>query len=137
MTAIAIIAHVPLASALHDCATHVYGNVENFVFFDIEPDVDPDQKVGEIVAQLRSVAGDNNAVLVLADLGGATPANIGARAVQILQNAGVKSHILSGTNACMILNAIRYREKNLEELCESVFEGGKKGMKCIDLANDQ
>ncbi|MFA5704562.1 MAG: PTS sugar transporter subunit IIA [Advenella sp.] len=134
MTAIAIIAHVPLASALHDCATHVYGNLENFVFFDIEPDVDPEQKVAEITGQLTSLADKNNAVLVLADLGGATPANIGARAVQILQKAGVQAHILSGTNACMILNAIRYRDKPLEELCESVFEGGKKGMKCIDLA---
>ncbi|NLY33704.1 MAG: PTS sugar transporter subunit IIB [Alcaligenaceae bacterium] len=137
MTAIAIIAHVPLASALHDCATHVYGNLENFVFFDIEPDVDPEQKVAEITEQLRSLADKNNAVLVLADLGGATPANIGARAVQILQKSGIQVHILSGTNACMILNAIRYRDKPLEELCESVFEGGKKGMKCIDLAKDQ
>ncbi|GAA4404722.1 PTS mannose transporter subunit IIA [Advenella faeciporci] len=137
MTAIAIIAHVPLASALHDCATHVYGNLENFVFFDIEPDVDPEQKVAEITGQLRSLADKNNAVLVLADLGGATPANIGARAVQILQKSGIQAHILSGTNACMILNAIRYRDKPLEELCESVFEGGKKGMKCIDLAKDQ
>ncbi|MDY0271972.1 MAG: PTS sugar transporter subunit IIA [Advenella sp.] len=137
MTAIAIIAHIPLASALHDCATHVYGNIENFVFFDIAPDVNPDQKVNEIAGQLSNMAGNNNAVLVLADLGGATPANIGARAVQVLQGSGVKAHILSGTNACMILNAIRYRDKPLEELCESVFEGGKKGMKCIDLAKDQ
>lgn len=137
MTVIAIIAHVPLASALHDCATHVYGDLENFVFFDIEPDVDPEQKVVEITEQLRNQAGQNHTVLALADLGGATPANIGARAVQRLQSAGIQAHILSGTNACMILNAIRYREKPLEELCEAVFEGGKKGMKCIDLVKGQ
>lgn len=137
MTALAIIAHIPLASAFFDCAVHVYEKVEDCVYFDIEPDVDPDQKVGEIIEILREISQKKNKVLVLADLGGATPANIGARAVQALQETGINAHILSGTNACMVLNAIRYRDQPLDQLCISVLEGGKKGMKCIDLTNSK
>ena len=134
MTTLALIAHTPLASALSECAQHVLGQIENYVFFDIEPDVDPESKTQELIAQLKSMLGPDQQVLILSDLGGATPANIGARVVRQLQDAGVKAHILSGTNACMLLNAVRYRDQPMEQLCQSIFEGGKKGMKCVDLA---
>ncbi len=134
MTTLALIAHTPLASALSDCAQHVLGKIDNFVFFDIEPDVDPESKADELILQLKSMLGPEKQVLVLSDLGGATPANIGARVVQQLQSAGINAHILSGTNACMLLNAVRYRDQPLDQLCQSIFEGGKKGMKCVDLA---
>ncbi len=134
MTTLALIAHTPLASALSDCAQHVLGEIDNYAFFDIEPDVDPETKAEELTTQLKSMLGTDRQVLILSDLGGATPANIGARVVRELQSAGVKAHILSGTNACMLLNAVRYREQPLDQLCQSIFEGGKKGMKCVDLA---
>ena len=134
MTTLALIAHMPLASALSECAQHVLGQIDNYVFFDIEPDVEPENKVQEIVEKLKPMLGPDRQVLILSDLGGATPANIGARVVRELQNAGVKAHILSGTNACMLLNAVRYREQPMDQLCQSIFEGGKKGMKCVDLA---
>ncbi|AFK62684.1 IIA component of sugar transport PTS system [Advenella kashmirensis WT001] len=91
MTTLALIAHTPLASALSECAQHVLGQIDNYVFFDIEPDVDPESKADELIAQLKAMLGPDQQVLILSDLGGATPANIGARVVRQLQDAGVKA----------------------------------------------
>jgi mannose PTS system EIIA component len=79
MAGILIIAHAPLASALRDCAAHVYcGQPPRLAAIDVAADADPAAVLAEAQRSLASVCEDNGA-LVLTDIFGATPANIAAR----------------------------------------------------------
>jgi PTS system mannose-specific IIA component len=52
---ILIIAHAPLASALRQCALHVFPDCEQFVALDVQPNVSPEETLGSariMLAQL-------------------------------------------------------------------------------------
>jgi PTS system ascorbate-specific IIA component len=63
-------------------------------------------------------------VLVLADLYGATPCNIGLS----LGALGVKLRCVSGLNLPMLLRVLNYSEKSLPELAEIAATGGRGGI---------
>jgi PTS system ascorbate-specific IIA component len=63
-------------------------------------------------------------VLVLADLYGATPCNIGLS----LSELGVRLRCVSGLNLPMLLRVLNYSDKSLPELTEIAASGGRGGI---------
>ncbi|VVE07144.1 PTS sugar transporter subunit IIA [Pandoraea soli] len=122
MAGILIIAHAPLASALRECVSHIYGGCPAHVgAIDVVPDQDTAALVvtaRERLAQLQ----EENGVLVLTDLFGATPSNVAAQLVD------PKVRVLSGVNLSMLIKAVCYRSVPLDTLVEKVLSGGSKGI---------
>ena len=82
MAGILIIAHAPLASALRDCAAHVYcGQPERLGAIDVLPDAEPAAVLAQARAKLAELIEDNGA-LVLTDIFGATPTSLRAWLIQ-------------------------------------------------------
>jgi PTS system ascorbate-specific IIA component len=72
MIGILIIAHAPLASALRDCALHVYPECASGVqALDILPNASPDESLRQAKAALTKL--NTSKVLMLSDVCGATP----------------------------------------------------------------
>jgi PTS system ascorbate-specific IIA component len=123
MAGILIIAHAPLATALRDCATHVYcGSPQRVEAIDVVPDADPAAVLAEARKRLASVI-EGNGALVLTDIFGATPANIAAR----LADPG-RVRILAGVNLPMLVRSICYRTEKLDQLAAKALAGGAQGV---------
>ncbi|AGW88683.1 MULTISPECIES: PTS sugar transporter subunit IIA [Cupriavidus] len=123
MAGILIIAHTPLASALRDCAAHVYcGQPQRLEAIDVLPDADPAAVLAEARRRLAAICEDNGA-LVLTDIFGATPANIAAR----LAEPG-RVRVLAGVNLPMLVRAICYRGEKLDQLATKALAGGSQGV---------
>lgn len=67
---------------------------------------------------------DGDGVLILADLYGATPCNIGLS----LADLGVRIRCVSGLNLPMLLRVLNYPEKTLDELVDVAASGGRGGI---------
>ncbi|PRY98910.1 PTS system ascorbate-specific IIA component [Jezberella montanilacus] len=131
MIAIMIVAHVPLASALVDCARHVIGHDPEV----ISVDVFPDECAADSAPFLskRIIAADQgHGVLVLTDLPGATPSNISVTASHLAQEAGVPCCVLGGVNASMLIRAINYRQSNLEDVATGALAGATQTLRRVD-----
>lgn len=123
MAGILIIAHAPLATALRDCIAHIYGGVPARIgCIDVLADNYPAQVMAFAHAELTRLREDNG-VLVLTDMYGATPANI---AGQLAKQSGVG--VLAGVNLPMLVRAVCYRDAPLETLLEKALAGSTKGI---------
>jgi PTS system mannose-specific IIA component len=123
MAGILIIAHAPLASALRDCATHVYcGQPQRVEAIDVLPDTEPAVVLETARRALQAVSGDNG-VLILTDIVGATPSNIASR----LADPG-RVRVLAGVNLPMLVRAICYRADSLDQLAVKALAGGAQGV---------
>lgn len=126
-----VVAHVPLASALVDCARHVLGHDPYVSAVDILPNesaVDCSKTLSEqIVAEDRG-----EGVLLLTDLPGATPSNIAAQSCHIAQESGVACCVLAGVNASMLLRAINYRQGSLEDVATNALAGATQALLRVD-----
>ncbi len=137
MAGILIVAHAPLASALKECAAHIYGVLpERVAAFDIVPDKETAELAQEGRIQLLNLMEENGAV-VLTDVFGGTPSNVAAQlaisrevAVQPVVLPNVK--VLAGVNLPMLLRTICYRSTPLDELVDKVLAGGVQGIQLID-----
>lgn len=127
MIGIVLLAHTPLAHAFLKAAQHVYKNtVEGLVCIDVLPDEDLDQVYERTLAATQSVD-SGQGVLILADVCGATPANVGQR----VNAAYPTARLLYGLNVPMLLRALNYRPMlALDQLMQKAAEGGKS---CIDI----
>ncbi len=124
---ILIIAHAPLASALKECAMHVYGNDEHslrsLTAVDVSPDADTAAIADSISAKLGSDLPERTSTLILTDVIGASPANI---AEQLLRHADTA--LITGVNLPMVLTAVCHRHKAFDQLCALVKEAGSFGI---------
>ncbi len=131
MISIMVVAHVPLASALVDCARHVLGHDPYVSAVDILPNesaVDCSKTLSEqIIAEDRG-----EGVLLLTDLPGATPSNIAAQSCHIAQESGVACCVLAGVNASMLLRAINYRQGCLEDVATNALAGATQALLRVD-----
>jgi len=122
-TKIVIIAHAPLASALKDCALHVYKCDErgagHILAVDVSPDADIVAVADSVSAQLLPLFSDYASTLILTDIVGASPANI---AEQLLKHADTA--VITGVNLPMVLAAVCHCDKPFSELCALVKESG-------------
>lgn len=124
---ILIIAHAPLASALRECAMHVYGNDEHtlrsLTAVDVSPDADTTAIADSISAKLATDLPERMSTLILTDVIGASPANI---AEQLLRHADTA--LITGVNLPMVLTAVCHRHKAFDQLCALVKEAGSYGI---------
>jgi PTS system mannose-specific IIA component len=124
---ILLITHNGLGDSLVDCVRHVMGNVSpNLKVLSILADDDPQRKEDEgleLMAQLDTGEG----VLVLSDLIGATPCNIGRRLFQTGRAIGV-----AGVNLPMLLRAVGDSRKPLAEVAQRALEGGRECIVLMD-----
>ncbi len=122
MNGIFIIAHAPLASALRQCALHVYPDcAAGVVALDVQPNTPPE----ETLAQARiifSQLGMPNA-LVMVDVFGATPCNVAQKLVD-----GQPSKLLTGVNLPMLLRTVCYRHEPLDALMARALAGATQGV---------
>lgn len=131
MIGIVLVAHVPLATAMRECARHVLGDISAFAACDIVADEDSAQaavRVRELIARVDR--GDG--VLVLTDLKGASPSNIAAEACQAYQADGRRCDLLAGMSAPMLLRALTNRSRALNDVRDCALLGGMQGTVRVD-----
>ncbi len=117
-----IIAHAPLATALRQCALHVYPDAgARIVAFDVPASSDVAHSCVHVQDRMRALGWSG--VLVLTDVFGATPCNV-ARGLP--EDVGVR--LLAGVNLPMLLRAVNYLDQPLDELSEKALAGGMQGV---------
>jgi PTS system mannose-specific IIA component len=122
MNGILIIAHAPLASALRQCALHVFPDAGGSVdALDVQPNVPPDETLAQARLKLRQLGTPQT--LVLTDVFGATPCNVAQRLVD-----GVHSRLVAGVNLPMLLRTVSYRHESLEALVARAMLGATQGV---------
>lgn len=124
-TRLLVIAHQPLASALRECARHVFPDcIEGVLTLDVLPHDAPETTL----AQARILLGEGSEAdvptLVLADILGATPCNVAQRLVE----GHAQRYLVSGVNLPMLLRAICYRAQALDALVLRAIDGGTAGV---------
>ena len=122
MIGILIIAHAPLASALRDCALHVYPECASGVqALDILPNARPEDSVLQAKAAKKKLNAAE--VLMLSDVFGATPTNVAQKL-----NDGIDTRLLTGVNLPMLLRSVCYRHETLDALTTRAQAGGAQGI---------
>ena len=122
MIGILIIAHAPLASALRDCALHVFPECAAGVqALDIAPNASPEESL--LLAKAAMARLNTAEVLLLSDVFGATPSNVAEKL-----NDGIDTRLLAGVNLPMLLRSVCYRHESLEALVARAQAGGTQGI---------
>ena len=122
MIGILIVAHAPLASALRDCALHVFPECAAGVqALDIEPNASPEESL--VLAKAAMAQLNTPEVLLLSDVFGATPSNVAQKL-----NDGIDTRLLTGVNLPMLLRSVCYRHETLDALAARAQAGGSQGI---------
>ncbi len=120
MVGILLVTHNGLGDCFVDCVKHVLGEVpDNLKVLSVLADDDPKQKLVEgevLITQLDTGEG----VLILADVFGATPCNIGRRLCLAERVSGV-----AGLNLPMLLRIVSHSEESMQELVRLAIDGGR------------
>lgn len=122
MNSIFIIAHAPLASALRECALHVFPDcASGVVALDVPPDEPPEQTLATAQGALARLGTDST--LVLTDVFGATPCNVAQKLID-----GIHSRLVTGVNLPMVLRTVCYCHEPLDALVSRAVVGGSQGV---------
>jgi len=118
---ILLVTHNGLGDSFVDCVKHVLGEVPpNLKVLSVLASDDPQLKLVEgqtLIKQLDTGGG----VLILADVFGATPSNIGRQLCHAERVIGV-----AGLNLPMLLRVVCSPDKSLPELAQLAVEGGRE-----------
>lgn len=121
MVGVLLVTHDGLGDSLVDCITHVLGKVPaNLKVLSVLAGDDPHKKIVQgqaLIGQLDT--GDG--VLILADVYGATPSNVGRQLCHTEHVMGV-----AGVNLPMLLRVVCSSSNNLTELAKIAIEGGRE-----------
>ena len=121
MVGILLVTHNGLGNSLADCVRHVFGGLPgNLKVLSVLAEDDPQHKLAEgeeLIKEIDSGSG----VLILADVFGATPSNIGRRLCHAERVEGV-----AGVNLPMLLRVVSSTNRNLTELANIAIEGGRE-----------
>jgi PTS system mannose-specific IIA component len=120
MVGVLLVTHNGLGDSLVDCVKHVLGAVpSNLKVLSVLADDDPQQKLVEGQALIKQL--DNGSgVLILADVFGATPSNIGRQLCHVERVLGV-----AGVNLPMLLRVVCHPVTTLPALAKLAVEGGR------------
>ena len=131
MIGILIVAHAPLASALRDCALHVFPEcAEGVQALDIAPNASPEESL--VLAKAAMAQLNTTEVLLLSDVFGATPSNVAEKL-----NDGIDTRLLAGVNLPMLLRSVCYRHETLDALAARAQAGGAQGIMPVGCAAPQ
>ena len=113
--------HNGLGDSFVDCVRHVLGEVPpNLKVLSVLAGDDPQLKLAEGQALIKQLdTGDG--VLILADVFGATPSNIGRQLCRAERVMGV-----AGLNLPMLLRVVCSLGKTMPELAKIAVEGGRE-----------
>lgn len=130
MVGILLVTHNGLGDCLADCVKHVFGEIpKNLRVLSVWSKDDPQHKLTEgeeLIKELDSGSG----VLILIDVFGATPSNIGRRLCHADRVEGV-----AGVNLPMLLRVVVCsRGRPLAEMAQRALDGGRE---CIVLMNSE
>lgn len=131
MNGIFIIAHAPLASALRQCALHVFpDNAAGVAALDVQPNMPPEETLAQARIMLEQL--DTSHALVLVDVFGATPCNVAQKLVD-----GVSSKLITGINLPMLLRTVCYRHESLDALVARALVGATQGVMQVAITAPQ
>ncbi len=132
MAGILLVTHNGLGDSLLNCVQHVFGHVPtNVMVLAIVGNDDPQRREEEgraIISHLDT--GDG--VLLLADVFGATPGNIGRRLCQLPNVVGV-----AGVNLPMLLRVVSNNDKPADVLAKIALEGGRECIVPMNAASEE
>jgi PTS system mannose-specific IIA component len=127
LAGILLVTHNGLGDSFVDCVWHVLGEVpSNLKVLSVLASDDTQKKLAEgqaLIKQLDTGGG----VLILSDVYGATPSNIGRQLCHAERVLGV-----AGLNLPMLLRVVCYPDSTLPELAKAAVEGGRG---CITYIN--
>jgi mannose PTS system EIIA component len=126
MPGLLIVAHEPLATALHAVAAHVFADrARAAVAVDVAADWSPERAEEAVLAAARQVAGTSpdGEVLILTDVFGATPSNAAQRVAD-----GSRWRVVAGVNVPMLWRAFAYADLALDALVDKALAGGAQGV---------
>jgi len=120
LAGILLVTHNGLGDSFVDCVKHVLGKVPvNLKVLSVLAGDDPQLKLAEGQALIKQL--DSGGVLILADVFGATPSNIGRQLCYSEHVLGV-----AGLNLPMLLRVVCSPEKPLQELAKIAIDGGRE-----------
>lgn len=130
-TGILLIAHAPLASAMMQCVLHIFPDKKPFIAsYDVTNDLTPDEGLAQgllLAEQLHA-----KRLLIFTDIMGATPFNLAKKLMKALhKNNDYPVRLICGTNIPMLLRAMTYYEKPIDEITEMIIQGGQQGITCL------
>ena len=121
MVGILLVTHNGLGNSFADCIRHVLGDLPgNLRVLSVLAEDDPEHKLAEGEALIKEID-SGSGVLILADVFGATPSNIGRRLCHAERVEGV-----AGVNLPMLLRVVCSNNRNLMELANIAVEGGRE-----------
>lgn len=116
-------AHSEIANSLVSCAEHILAKrVANLHIIPVKKTENIEhilERVYEFIARFS----DEQPLLLLTDLFGATPSNLATRLIK-----PGKIEMITGLNMPMLLRAISYAGYDLRTCVEKSIEGGKNGI---------
>lgn len=128
---ILIMAHAPLASALRECALHVYPEcAAEVIAIDVLAHAQPEATLAKALDAAGAAL--DNGLLVLTDIFGATPANVAQKLV-----AGSNAKLIAGVNLPMLFRSVCYRHETLDALVARALTGGTQGVMQVAITAPQ
>jgi mannose PTS system EIIA component len=131
MTALLIVAHAPLASALLTVARHVYADCSHAL---AAVDVQPGSTLEDVEASIRAALDGLAAqeVLVLTDVFGATPCNAALAVAD-----GRRMRVVAGVNVPMLWRTLCYADAPLDDLLDRALAGAAQGVMPVSVPRRQ
>jgi PTS system mannose-specific IIA component len=118
---IRLVTHDGLGESFVNCVKHVLGEVpSNLKVLSVQAGDNPQLKLAEGTALIKQLDAGGG-VLILADVFGATPSNIGRQLCRAEHVLGV-----AGLNLPMLLRVVCSTDKTLPELVKIALEGGRE-----------
>lgn len=118
-----LITHPGIGSSLLHIATRILSDCPlRTKCLEVPPNGDTDQLLAQAAEHLAALD-EGQGVLILTDIFGATPSNIGREIVAI-----GRASMVSGVNLPMLLRVFNYSNENLETLCIKASESGNRGI---------
>ncbi|MEI2414817.1 PTS mannose transporter subunit IIA [Orrella sp. JC864] len=131
MIGVVLVAHAPLGQALSRCVDHVMGPGVALQVCDIEADQDTEADIVRVLRHIRA-ADQGGGVAILADMLGATPANIATEAMRRARAEGLQCCMATGMNLPMVLRTINYRKQPLADVLSSALVGASQAVLRVD-----
>lgn len=123
MIGLLIVAHGTLGESLIHCASHVMGKRPLYLRqLGVTVHDDPEAILPQGRDLIRFLD-QGRGVLVMTDMFGATPSNIGCKLLETPRVQGV-----AGVNLPMLIRALTYRDEPMDVLIEKTLTGGRDGV---------